>query len=357
MFVSATSSFLLRHSYFIISKLALRNFYFVICNFLPVSIDDITLTDEEIVAAKRKRRILIVVSVCLLLFAIAGVIAAPRVRNAIRGVQARRHARQAFALIDQQKWREARDEATAAYQLRPNEPQALRAVARLLSRAGQADAIGFWKNLAAVSPLTRQDRRDEAEVAIRTNDLATAQDAVEHLLQNVDGQPGVADFILAAQVAVRKRQFDKASGFAQKALSDSAATKHDRLRATLTLVDVLQGAGENDTNKSRDLGVRLADLTKGDDQDSLDAAVALSQRLLNASEDEKKSSPATLNDLANKIQNHPLAKPMQKLLAADLEIAANPSQREQIEDRTIASMARCRQRRVGRPWRLALPAR
>jgi tetratricopeptide (TPR) repeat protein len=297
--------------------------------------DDFVLTPEELAQLKRKRRAIAIIIVCLVMLGIAGVFAAPHIRDAIRGMQARRHAQRAFTLIDQQKWREARDEATAAYQLRPNEPQALRAVARLLSRAGQADALGFWKNLAAITPLTRQDLRDEAEVALRTNDLAAAHEAVEHLLQNFDGNPGAVDFIYGAQVAARKRQFDKATELTQQALADAGATRHEKLRANLTLAEVIQNSGDNRSSALHDLDVRLFETVKGDDQDALDATVALSQRFLNAQSDEKNSFPISLDHLAKTIEAHPLAKPVQKLLAADLEIAAHPDQREQIETRTI----------------------
>lgn len=297
--------------------------------------DDFLLSAEELEQRKRKRRLLIIIAACVLLLLAGGFFAAPHVRHAIRGFQARRHAQRAFVLIDQQKWSEARDEATAAYQLRPNEPEALRAVARLLSRAGQADALTFWKNLAAVAPLTRQDFRDEADVALRNNDLGVAQEAVEHLIESAGGTPAAADFILAAEIAMQKRQLDKAKQLTQKVLADPAATKRDKLRANVALLEITLNSGENSSPELHNIDTRLLELAKGDDQDALDAMVALSQRFLSAQGEEKSSFPISLDDLAKKIENHPLAKPNQKLLAADLQIAAHPDQRDQIEDRTI----------------------
>src|ERR1700747_2067285 len=105
---------------------------------------DFLLTPEELLLRRRRRRRILIIALAVLLLLVTGVFAVKPARNAIRGLQARRHARQAFVFIDQQKWGQARDEATAAYQLRPDEPQAIRAVALLLSRAGQSDALSFW---------------------------------------------------------------------------------------------------------------------------------------------------------------------------------------------------------------------
>ena len=207
-------------------------------------------------------------------------------------------------------------------------------MARLLSRAGQADALGFWKNLAGATTLTRQDHRDEAEIALRSNDLAIGQEAVEHLLKDEDGKPNAADFILAAQVAVRKRQFDKAGEYTQRALADPTATKHDKLRANLTLSEVLQNSGDTASPELHNIDVRLGEIAKGGDQDALDASVALCQRFLYAQGETKDSFPVSLDELAKQIENHPLAKPLQKLLAADLEITAHPDRRDQIMNET-----------------------
>ncbi len=128
---------------------------------------DLPLSEGELQIRRRKvRRIFFLIGAVLVL-AVAGYFSARPTVNAVRAWQARRHAQKAFAFIDQQKWTEARTEAVAAYQLRSTEPQAIRAVARLLSRAGQTDALTFWKELRARGKLTRTDLRDEAAVALK----------------------------------------------------------------------------------------------------------------------------------------------------------------------------------------------
>lgn len=297
--------------------------------------DDFVLTPEEIAARKRKRQLMAIVALSILALIGIGVVLTPSIVRANRGRQSRKHAGRAFALIDQQKWREARDEATAAYQLRPSEPLAMRAVARLLSRVGQGEALAFWKNLAAAVPLTREDYRDECDIALRTNDLAMANDAAEHLLQNVDGKRAAADLILATEVAVQKRQFDKATELAEKVFTDPNATKRDELRANIALGDTLLNSGGLSATEALKIDKRLVDIANGDDQVPLDALTALTERFLSAQGEERNAFPIPVEELVKKIDHHPLAKPAEKLLTADLEISLHPDQREQIEQRTI----------------------
>src|SRR3984893_3357095 len=173
--------------------------------------NDFMLTPQERRHRQQKRRRILFFVLGTVLFLLLVAIAARPVRNAVRGWQARRHAARAFVFIDQEKWREARDEASAAYRLRTTEPAAVRAVARLLSRAGQVDALEFWKNLESVTRLTPDDLREKATVALKVDDLAAAGEAVQHLLENRKDKPNAADWLLAADIWSRKREYDKAT--------------------------------------------------------------------------------------------------------------------------------------------------
>jgi tetratricopeptide (TPR) repeat protein len=297
--------------------------------------DEFTLTPEELRNRKRKRRRLLLIAFLILLMLVASFFAARPVRNSVRTWQSRRHADRAFTFIDQQKWHEARDEATAAYQLQPNEPQAIRAVARLLSRAGQSDALGFWKNLASMTALTREDLRDEAGVALKANDIAAAEEATDLLLENSDGKPAPADFVLAADVSLRKREFDQTGELAKKALNDPAATRRDQLQATLALDTVARNGGASLVGDAGQIDAHLVEIGTGKDDVSLEALVSLAERILNTPADKKNEPPLPPAELIDKIDNHPLATTAHKLLAADLEISQQPEQREQIEQRAI----------------------
>ena len=118
---------------------------------------DLPLTEEELQLRQQRRKRIAIIAASILVLLLAGYLSARPVLNAVRAWQARRHAEKAFALIDQQQWGPARDEAIAAYRLRASEPQAIRAVARLFSRAGQPDGLAFWKELRKLEPLTRAE--------------------------------------------------------------------------------------------------------------------------------------------------------------------------------------------------------
>src|SRR5437588_12319080 len=118
--------------------------------------EDFMLTEPQRERKRRRRRRIQISLVTLLLLGVIGFFVARPIRNSIRSWQARRHAQHAFTFIDQQKWSEARDEATAAYRLQASEPEAIRAVGRLHSRAGQGAAYTYWKKLRGVDPITRE---------------------------------------------------------------------------------------------------------------------------------------------------------------------------------------------------------
>src|SRR5438105_14786440 len=144
---------------------------------------DFMLTAEERRLKQIERRRILISIVAIALVLIAGFFCGRPTLNAIKAWQARRHANKAFAYIDNAHWLEARKEATTAYQLRPTEPQSVRAVARFLTRTRQPDALEFWQQLEQLTPLTREDLQDEAAIAIASDEIARAENAVHALLQ------------------------------------------------------------------------------------------------------------------------------------------------------------------------------
>src|SRR5207248_5493119 len=124
--------------------------------------DTYMMTAEELRLYRRKRRRLVVLVIIIVLVLVGGFFGARPARDAVKSWQARRHAQKAFDFIEKEKWQDARDEAVAAYQLRPNEPQAVRAVARFLSRTRQAEALDYWNQLEKIDKLTPEDLRDDA---------------------------------------------------------------------------------------------------------------------------------------------------------------------------------------------------
>src|SRR5438309_4777726 len=292
--------------------------------------EDFMLTGAQ---RQRKRRRIQISLGALLILGIIGFLVARPIRNAIRSWQARRHAEHAFTFIDQQKWSEARDEATAAYRLQASEPQAIRAVGRLLSRAGQGEALEFWKKLREISPLTREDLRDEARVALRVNDTARADESARELLEAKEGGPSPSDWLIAAEVQLRKHSFEQAQGLAEKVLASPKANRREQLQANVALDNIARNAGPTSSIDIAKVNDRIVALSKGDDDVSLDALTFLAARAAAAPTVSK--PPLPVDQLIESINHHPLAKAPHQLLAADLEIAQHRDRRAQIVERAV----------------------
>jgi tetratricopeptide (TPR) repeat protein len=296
--------------------------------------EDFMLTEAQRRRKHRRRRRVQISLIALLLLGVIGFFVARPIRNAIRSWQARRHAEHAFAFIDQQKWSDARDEATAAYRLQPSEPEAIRAVGRLLSRAGQGEALEFWKRLREIGPLTRGDLRDEARVALRVNDTARADEAARELLETKEGGgPSPTDWLIAADVQLRKHSFDQAQGLAEKVLSSPKANRREQLQANIALDNVARNAGPTSNIDTAKVNEHIVALSKGDDDVSLDALTFLAARA--AATPTESKPPLPVDQLIESINHHPLAKAPHQLLATDLEIAQHRDQRDEIVRRTI----------------------
>src|ERR671919_1556363 len=313
--------------------------------------DDFMLTPEEARLGRRKRRRIVLITLGVLLLIAAGVCGARPAAGAIKAWQARRHAQRAFTLISKEQWNDARSEAVAAYQLRPTEPQALRAVARFLSRTHQPEALEFWKQLAEKTSLTRQDVRDEAMIAIIASDTARADAAMGELL---DSRAEPADWLLAAKLSFQKNLREEAKPYLDKIVTDPRTTESEQFRATLLQLAL---AGDDQTKRA-DALTRLKKVVAAKTATSLDALVVLAQNVPSGAPNPKpiagnsaaaaeaalakEATAATTegsmgaSDLSRALESHPLGKAQHKLLALDLRMHVDPKQREALISRAIA---------------------
>lgn len=328
--------------------------------------NDFMLTAEELRLRKRKRRRLVIVLALLLVLGLGAFFGARPTRNAIKGWQARRHAEKAFALIEQEKWKEAKDAAIAAYQLRPGEPEALRAVARFLSRTRQPQALDFFTQLAERAPLTRDDRRDEAAAALSAGEGERAAAAVKELLKNKGGNPAPRDHLLVAQVALQQGARAEASAHLAKIHDNPQATERERLQAAVLGLSAAASADPETTARNQVAAwSRIKALSKGTSDASLEALVLLAQRALSggtravASMEGPDTVPPTAENpdgtatvppseaairdprsailpLIGALTSHPLGKAPHKLLALDLQMLATPDAKQSLVDRAIA---------------------
>jgi hypothetical protein len=200
--------------------------------------DDLDLTPPEEIRLRRIRRFVFLGAIAACVLGIAIYFAGPSIGGAIKGWQSRRLAREAFALIDQKKWTEADAKARGALMLRPIEPEAWRAAARLLWRTGHgASALEWWKKLDEKHRLTIEDRRDFAGAAITTGELTLAARQVEALLTQRAG-PAPIDIVFAGQVAARESDSVLALDYGERALADKRARPYDILAAATLVLSV-----------------------------------------------------------------------------------------------------------------------
>jgi tetratricopeptide (TPR) repeat protein len=281
------------------------------------------LTEEELRLRNRKRKRLLIVLLLLLVFGLGAVFGGKPVLHTIKAFQARRHAKTAFALIDKEQWNEARKEATAAFQLWPDEPEAIRAVARFLSRTRQPQALEFWDRLEKEGRLTRADLTDEAAIALLAGDDTRAKRAITALLSGKNGAVKPVDHLLEAQLAIRQGASIEAHDALQKVLGDSTATNREKLQAALIELSI---AGGNETWRD-DAWTWLQKLADQNDAAGLDALTVLAQTLV-SQEKIPDHFPIPALDLAQKIDAHPLARAPQKLLAVDLRIREQKDTRD-----------------------------
>jgi len=265
--------------------------------------------------------------------------AAPPIGGAIKTWQSRRLARQAFALIDRKQWNEANAKARDAYLLRPNEPEAWRAIARLLSRTGQATtALEWWRKVDEEQRLTIEDRRDFTAAALAASELATAGTQIDQLLAQQGGTTPL-DILLAGQLAVRRSDGVLAVDYAERVLGDKRTKPYEILSAAVLVLSVTT----RDSPPHIRAWKRIEDLaTNPGNEASLDALVFLAQQQSLAPQ--QPLAPATagtslslgpattpqptttmgLLKIADALEKHPNARSYHKLLALQLRVQHDP---------------------------------
>jgi cytochrome c-type biogenesis protein CcmH/NrfG len=200
--------------------------------------NDLDLVPPEEIRARRIRRFVFLGAIAVCALGIAIYFGAPSIGRTIKAWQSRRTARGAFALIDQQKWTEADAKARDALMLRPTEPEAWRAIARLLSRMGYgAKALEWWKKLDDANRLTMEDRRDFVGAALIAGDATIAATQTEVLLAQPGG-PTSHDILLAGQVAARQSDPVLAVDYGERVLADKSTKPYDILSAATLILSV-----------------------------------------------------------------------------------------------------------------------
>jgi hypothetical protein len=291
---------------------------------------DIMLTAEELRLQRRKRKRLFLALALVLALLLGAAFGGRPAMHAIKAWQARRHADKAFAFLEKEQWNEARKEATAAYQLWPDEPEAIRAVARFLSRTRQPAALEFWDRLEKDGRLTRADLTDEASIALLAGDDTRAKRAITALLSGKNGAPKPVDHLLAAQLAIRQGAGIEAHDALQKIFDDPQASGREKLQAAL-LENTIPGGSEAWRNEAWSW---VKKVSEAEDAAGLDALMVFAQTLL-TSEKIPENFPIAPLELAQKLEAHPLARAPQKLVAIDLKIREQKEARDELIAKAI----------------------
>ncbi len=235
-----------------------------------------------------------------------------------KGVRARHFAAQSEALAAESKWPEAFSKAQAAYQLKPDEPDALRAMAHLYEKGRPAAAIPFLRIIAGLDTATARDLREYAELCLLQGNLMEAKGQVSRLL---DMQPGVAENLwLAARIYGASGDIDGALVFAGQ------AEERDPQNATGKLLAArLQTlSGDSETRKS---GWKTTwELARGKGPAALDSLHILAGR--------RDLPPGQQQELVQILHEQPLEE--DRLLGSDVELRLHPDRRAEIIDKAIA---------------------
>ncbi len=324
--------------------------------------NDLDLTPPEEIRARRIRLFVFVGAIATCALGVALYFAAPPIGGAIKAWQSRRLAHQAFALIEQKKWNEANAKARDAYLLRPTEPQAWRAIARLASRRGQGTAVmEWWKKVDEAHRLTIEDRRDYAASALAAGELVVAAPQVDLLLSQKGG-PAPLDLLLAAQLAARRQNGVLALDYTERATTDPRA-KPNELLAGAVLVLSMTKPNSPPYLKAWESIAKLA--RDSDNPASLDALVFLAQQQsraptrlpgeeipfsLGAGAATQAATTMGPVEVANALEKHPDAHPYHQLLALGLRAQHDPALASQYvadaverfgsgDDETLAALA------------------
>ncbi len=233
--------------------------------------------------------------------------------------RARQLASQAERLLSEQKWPEASEKAQGAFLLCPTEPDAIRAVATLETKAGLPGALEFWQTLLATGRATPADRRSYVAAALRSGAPGRAHAELARLLTEEPDQP--ADLWLLARVCLAEGDPSAAGRFAAAAATGDPTNRQYRLFAATLSGDAAQ-AGARQV---------VWGLGREDDAIGLQALEYLaSLRDLPADQ---------LRELASLLEKHPLRRTADRLLALTLRLRAQPARRAQVLDAATDAFA------------------
>src|SRR2546423_490235 len=187
--------------------------------------------------------------------------------------------------------------------------------------------------LQQLSPLPREDLQDEAAIAIATDEIARAENAVHALLRADHADP--VGLLLAAQLSIQNGSADDARSSLRKIFENNNATEQQQLQAALMELSLASGSAGADEGLT-DAWSRIEKIAHGKSASARDALVLLAQRSVAPASDGTRPIAMTTDEIRTALENHPLSKAPQKLLALDLQERLDASRRGELLSKGIA---------------------
>ena len=173
-------------------------------------------------------------------------------------------------------------------------------------------------------------------------EIERATGVVKSMLERKDA--AAAEWLLAAQLDLQKGNREQAEDYLQKILDAPASNTREQLQAAAVRLALETGADAAHAQRRAEAIERLRKLGEGKDEAALDALVLLAQRTLAAggsgaadsADKQDETALVSPDELIRALENHPLAKTPQKLLAVDLKIQQSPNDKAALINAAIA---------------------
>lgn len=301
---------------------------------IPDEVENYDLSTPEEIGRRRRRKRVVAWLAVLALAGVGASLGGHPAYRAIRDWQARRTAREARSAMEAGRWTEAMGKVQDSLALSRVEPEVMRTAAAFLTRTGHArEAIGFWKQVEKKRPLTPDDERDYSADLLAVDEVEAAAAKLHAVWPQ--GAPGTpADWRLGLQLALRQRQNAQAIDLAARLVNAPGSNDQQRLDAAQVLV----AATTPETQQAGWDMVRK--LSQGRAPISLEALLLLARQEagMAAAAQKDKSVPdqtAAVEELVQRIENHPLARTSQRLLAVDLQLAVAPGRHDELVKKAV----------------------
>ncbi len=237
----------------------------------------------------------------------------------LKEARARHFARQSEDLTAAEKWPEAFAKAQAAYQLQPEDPETIRAMALILEKRNPPASVPFLRLLAATDAATFQDLSQYAEACLQLGNLDEALGQINRLLRR---EPGNANAIrMAARVYGAKGDLDQALRLARQ-----AEEKEPQNTAGQALIVQIQIASP-DPAVQKTGWEGMWKLARDPGPQGLDSLRRLAHW--------NGLTADRAGELTRMLREHPRGKEADKLLASQVELQFHPGHREDILARAV----------------------